>query len=152
MVHRLPIEIIVLVDHTFRMIRRPGRVHQSIGGRRRFAERRWAALRSCHGADIGLRGRIDMNDAGQAGREVREFLVGQQQFDAGMVVDIGDFGRREPVVDRQEDRPDMARPQHKIEEPGTVFHHQGNNIAFRNTFPTEATRLPKVHGQGDRHR
>ena len=69
-----------------------------------------------------------------------------------MVVDIGDFGRREPVVDRQEDRPDMARPQHKIEEPGTVFHDQGNNIAFADTFAAEPGTGRECAVEEDRHR
>ena len=137
LVHRLPVETIVLVDHTLRMIGRPGRVHQSIeiAAVSPYGIGPVVGLRKR--ADIGLCGRIDMDNAGQAGGEVREFVIDQHQFDTGMVVDIGDFGRREPVVDRQEYRADMARSQHKIEEPGTVFHHQGNNIAFRNTFPTE---------------
>ena len=148
LVHRLPVEIIVLVDHTLRMVRGPGRVHQpvEIAAIRRTVSGRSSVF--AERADIGLRRRIDRDDAGQAGREVREFLVDQQQFDAGMVVDIGDFGRREPVVDRQEDRADMARPQHKVEEPGTVFHDQSDDIAF--PIPSLRSHAPAANARSRR--
>ena len=144
LVHRLPVEIVVLVDHALRMVRGPGGVHQPVKVVSHPAHGIRPVLGLRERTDIGLRRRIDRDDAGQAGGEIGQLLVRQHKFDPGMVVDIGDFGRRQPVVDRQEDRPDMARPQHKVEEPGTVFHDQSHDIAFADTFAAE----PRAGGDG----
>src|SRR6266851_9377093 len=81
---------------------------------------------------VGLRCDIDQDNGSRSRHARAKFLVGDEQARAGIFDDVGDFVRRQPEIDRQEDRADMACGESDIEKGRAVFHQHGDDVIRTN--------------------
>ena len=77
---------------------------------------------------VGLGCIVDQYDGRTSSGIPCQFLIGDQNARAGVFDDVGDLVRRQPVVDRQEDRADVADGERNIEKRRAVLHQHRNDV------------------------
>ena len=132
MIRRFPVEVLVGQHHTLRPVGGAGGIHQPHQVGRKPAMRLYGPGFRPKPRSVGLRGDIDQDDGSRSRRARTKFLVGDENARAGIFDDVGDFVRCQPVIDRQEDRADMARRESDIEKCRAVLHQHGDDIVRTN--------------------
>jgi hypothetical protein len=118
------------VDDALRPVGRARGIHQpeQVAGlanphRRR---RRTGAVRGA----VALGALVEGDDRGAAPGVRRQRVVDEQQLGPGILDDVADLVARQPEVDRQEDRADMADGEGDFEKRGAVLHQRGDHVAL----------------------
>ena len=77
---------------------------------------------------VSLCGCVDQDDGCRSRRGRAELLVGDKNAGAGVLDDVDDFVRCQPVVDGKKDRADVARRERNVEKCGAVLHEHRDHV------------------------